>query len=365
MRTSKQLARSVFASLFMGCLVASCFHNGVEARDECAIDADCGEGFSCTVWACEAQKCVMKNAPAGAIADSSFEPPPCFRFVCDGDGSEVKEVDVTNKPSLSAEECHRYDCDADGNTVDVIDTTNVTSEVPGDCHKAICDASGAVMTSVDVNDEPANESGDCMKRTCDPNGNEIEIPDNDPPTAICQTFTCENGQAVGMPANQGKSCSNYGVVCGASGYCDACAAPDAMCTDPGPAANSHTLGQAFNLGDIGWCDENGYPVCDTLKSGMTSFYHYVDDGSGSFCVYDPYVRVQASAPVKLCEYFNCPNLACPAGTSSATLDGKAGCCVTGASPSMAVAPECYDIDVLITVESSAPSCVGYLLDFHT
>lgn len=48
-----------------------------------------------------------------------------------------------------------------------------------------------------------------------------------------------------------------------------------------------------------------------------------------------------------------------------SLSGSPGCCTEGAAPAMAINPSCVDSDVFITVESKAPACVSYLLDFHT
>lgn len=389
---NRHFVSSALAFAFLGILLASC-DAGPDITDDCTVDSDCGQPEACSTHRCEQHTCVEENAPAGALANSSFTPPPCHRFVCDGDGGQTLEVDIHATPTESTAACHRLDCDAKGDVISVVDTTVAPQDQPGDCNRARCDASGGVVlepnmtdepedypgdckrTSCDANggvifvpnpaDEPQDEPGDCMKSTCDASGNETQVPADDPPTAICQVYTCKNGQAVGTPTNQGESCAPHGLVCGASGQCDACPMLDAACTDPGPAASSHSLAQAYNLGDIGWCDGNGYPLCGTLKTGVVSYFRYIGDGSGSFCQFDPYVRVQASAPVKLCEYFDCPSVECPSGATAATLDGSPGCCVEGANPSMAIHPPCIDSEVHITVESKAPSCVGYLLDFHT
>lgn len=395
---------------------------------ETSFDCSSGEG-ACQQWACVQHQCVAQDAPAGTIpGDTSVNVPPCHRLVCDGDGGESVEVDPgATPPQDGVVPCQKAVCDATGQVVTVPDPTAVPpDDMPGDCQRPACDASGNVISTPDPTDLPTDSTGDCRKPACDAsgtptftpdpsdlppstpgdcksagcdasgnitytpdpsdvppdtikgdcltpgcdaNGNATSVPANDPPPAsACDTYTCQSGQAVSSPVNQGKSCGVDGFVCSATGTCDVCPAADATCSDPGPGAGAGSLASAYDLGTIGFCDGDGYSFCGALHARVTSYVGYVSDGSFSLCEFDPDVRVQASAPVTLCEYFDCPTVTCPAGTLPATLTtpaGLPGCCATGAAVEMQISPSCEDSQTYITVESEAGACTTYELFFHS
>ena len=308
-----------------------------ERQGECSSDGDCGSTSGCKAWRCEQHACVEENAPAGSLSKSSFEAPPCHRLVCDGEGDEKVELDTTYAPK----------------------------DTPGDCRRNTCNASGDVEMTIDTTDEPPDDPGDCMKRSCDAKGDFTEVPANDPPTGVCMAYTCMDGAPMGTPANEGVSCAPQGFVCGATGQCDTCPAPDAACTDLGPGAGSHSLGTAHGYGSVGWCDYNGSALCGAVAAGVTAYYGYQGDGTLSTCEFDPYVHVQATAPVRLCEYFDCPSVSCSSGSSPATLSGLQGCCAEGSVPSLKIVPSCTDSQVYMTVEPTGQECTSYELDYHT
>ena len=362
---------------------------------ECSQAADCGTETACKKWRCEVNHCVADFAPAGTLGSSEYQAPPCKRIVCDGQGDEILEIDTSNSPPDMAGDCQRFVCNADGTTSPMVDTTDVV-ETPADCKKNACDATGHIVQSPDPTDIPAdipkdckknscdangagikipdpadvpdNESGDCVQLSCDANGNTVEAPANDPPPAtMCATYGCQNGEAiVSMVMNQGLVCSPYGYSCGSTGECDTCPAADAMCTAIGPGVGTGSKASAYDFGEVGWCDFfNDADFCGRVGPGATSYFRYIADGSFSLCQFDPYVSATASDPVKLCEYFNCPSVTCPSGSTPATLDGFPGCCRTDTVPTMVISPSCRDSEVFMTIENMGSTCVAYEMHFHT
>ncbi len=309
------------------------------ATGGCEADADCGASQDCKAWRCEAQRCVEEDAPAGTTPnDPSVSVPPCHRLVCDGHGAATVEVDPSAVPP----------------------------DTPGDCMKPACAADGTVTSMPDPGDAPPDDlPGDCMKPACDASGNVTSVPADDPPTAACESFTCQNGQPTGTPANEGMVCSPLGFACGNTGMCDTCPPADASCTDPGPGATSHALGSAHDFGTIGFCDSDEITLCGALTSGTTAYFTYAVSGGVTFCDFDPFVFVQASAPVTVCQYFGCSSVPCPSGTTPSTLGGVAGCCIDGAATQMQIMPSCDDPQVYVTVDAKGASCTTYEVGFRS
>jgi hypothetical protein len=304
------LAGSGLLSVIFTALLMSCGDSaGQGQQGECSIDEDCGEAAPCMSWHCEQHRCSEEKAPAGSPAKSDVEASPCHRLVCDGEGGEKAEIDVTSAPP----------------------------DNPGDCMRSSCDAGGEVVT----------------------------MPADDPPIDPCMAYTCMDGVPMGMPANEGQSCASQGLLCGATGKCDVCLPPDAACTDPGPGAESHSLATAHDYGPVGECDASGSTICGALTAGVTAYYEYLSKSVNHLCVFDPRVHVKATAPVRLCEYFDCPSVICPDDSSPATLSGFQGCCVEGEVTSLEINPSCDDSQVYMTVESKGAECTGYEMDFHS
>lgn len=397
---------------------------GGQGYGQCQSTSECGLPGECSSWVCEQHQCVAQNTPAGAMPANPSVTAPCHRIVCDGNGGETDEVDPTSQPpqdsvapcqraicdasgnivtmpdathvppDTSPGDCQRPSCDANGNPTLVPDPTDVPTDVPGDCQTPACTAtgtptfmpnptdlppdvkgdckapactaSGMPSFTPDPKDVPADTPGDCKAPACDTAGNVTSVPANDPPPpTTCMAFTCSNGMAVGMPANPTASCSPEGFICGTDGMCNTCPMADAQCTDPGPGAAAHSLATEHDFGTIGWCDQDGFGVCGSLQKGVTSYFGYTANGGVTFCDFNPFVQVQAPAPVTLCEYFACPSVTCPLPSLPATLNGQPGCCVTGASSTMAITPSCEDSHVYITVSSQNATCTSYAMNFHS
>jgi hypothetical protein len=399
---------------------------GGASMDQCETALDCSSGGdACQQWVCEQHRCVEQNAPAGSLPGTSMTVPPCHRLVCDGDGGESVVIDpsvmppqdgvpacqkavcdamgqVVTMPDPTAAppddmpgDCQRPACDAKGDVTSVPDPTDLPADVPGDCRLPACTASGMPTFTPDPTDVPPNTVGDCETTTCDDAGNVTYTPDpadvpadiikgdcmapgcdaagnvisvdaDDPPAMEpCMSYTCQSGEAVGAPANPGKNCSTEGFICSTAGTCDVCPAADATCSDPGPGDGAYSLGTEHDFGSVGYCDDDGYSMCDALHAGVTAYFGYTSDGSFSFCDFDPDVNVKASATVTLCEYFTCPSVTCPAGSLPATQGGLPGCCATGTTLDMAISPSCSDTQTYITVESKSAACTTYELAFHS
>jgi hypothetical protein len=221
------------------------------------------------------------------------------------------------------------------------------------------------MLVPDPADLPPDMKGDCKSPGCDASGNPTTTPANDPPPMSgCMAYTCQNGTAVGAISPQ-THCSTEGFICGTDGACNTCPMADAQCTDPGPGANAHSFASEHDFGTIGWCNEDGFGVCGSLMTGVTSYFGYTANGGFTFCAFDPFVQIVAPAPVTLCEYFECPSVTCPATTTASMLNGLPGCCVTAASSTMIISPSCKDSQVYITVSSQNPTCTSYAMNFHS
>ncbi len=413
------------ADMVTGCSFPTTTPLTPEGQCQTAFDCSSG-GEPCKEFVCEQHQCVEQDSPAGTVPSTTSDGvPACHSVICDGHGAESVVVDPSaTPPQDSVAPCQKAACDANGNVVTAPDPSNLPPDTPGDCKKSTCDANGNVTFTPDPSDVPQDTmpgdcktstcdangnvtytpdpsdvpadtpgdckttscdaggnvvytpnpadtppptmSGDCMQGACDAAGNVISVPANDPPPAgACSSYTCQNGAAVAAPANVGMVCSPEGFVCSPTGTCDVCPTADATCTDPGPGAAAHSLATAHGFGTIGYCDTDGYGTCDTLQPGVTTYFGYKSDGSLSFCSFDPYVGIQASASVTLCEYFECPSVTCPSGSTAATMGSLPGCCITGAATEMAITPSCEDSEVFITVETQNPTCTSYSMGFHS
>ena len=402
MKRTMRLTSSLLSSGLAVCLWACLFPTSSSdepyyAGSPCSSDSECGTGTSpCRAFHCENRTCVQRDVPEGVTARSNSTAPSCKRIACDGKGNEITVPDATNLPEERAPVCRAYTCspageatlvinndpnrsdtghdckrtvcDVAGNPSSTPDLNDLPNDIARDCKRPACSADGQETTAPDPSDIPADREGDCRQPACDRSGRPTTvIDDSDPPSATCKSYTCRNGTATGVPANLGTNCSTgNGLVCGATGECDACPAPDAACTDPGPGRASRSPGTAYDWGDIGHCDSGGRTFCGALKTGETAYFAFRDDGTGIFCEFDPAIRVTPTSAVTLCEYFSCAEgVTCPAGSTPSTNGTNSGCCITTTSSggSMRIQPKCRGARVLMSVTSTA-GCAGYKLSFN-
>jgi hypothetical protein len=261
--------------------VGGCFAPAAQPQPECTSDADCSFGGDCVIASCNAGTCVSRDAPAGSIPSAPLATAgPCQRVVCDGKGNDKLEPDPANVPTEGAPACKKYVCDAEGHETTAPDPNNLPA--------------------------PGTTPGACTKGGCDDKGNETSVadPSNPPPPDACNTYACNGTTPVPTPT-PGKVCSSLGMACDAHGACDVCPPVDASCADPGPGATAHTLGTAHSFGTIGLCDGDGSTLCGALTGGEESWFTYTSCGSLSLCSFDPFVSVEATGTVELCEYFQC------------------------------------------------------------
>jgi hypothetical protein len=335
----------------------------------CTNDADCigTASSSCKEKHCRQNQCVEENIPEGLPSTRAAGELVCRRVICDGLGGERSVVDTTAIPTSGAPVCKKYSCSETGDPLLLPDPGASPADTPNDCKRATCDDSGSLVQTPDVNDLPTDTKGDCKKPACTADGKISTANDDaDPPSSTCMTYTCNAGASKGTPANLGKSCSTngYGFVCGASGACNACPTPDGSCTDPGPGAASRTPATAFNFGDIGRCDAGGRTFCGALANGQSAHFKYRDDGTGPLCEFDPVVSITPTGTATLCEYFTCPSVTCPSGSTPATQGSNPGCCITANSTTAAMRINyCYRANVQIAVTATS-ACTGYMLSFN-
>ncbi len=279
-------------------------------------------------------------------------------------------ADPSNLPTATPDACHKNRCDSAGNVTSLPDPTNLPIDTPNDCQKNGCDSMGNVTSVADPSDVPIEPVGDCLVASCDSMGNEVHAPGNNPPAAsTCDTYTCQSGSAVGSPQNVGTVCDTTdGFACGATGECNVCPQPNAACTDPGPGASARSAASAFDFTSIGHCDTGGRSFCGALAAGQSAWFTFYDDGTGPLCDFDPHIEFNAtSAGATLCQYWQCPSLACPSGTTSATsAAGDPGCCIAGPAGSYAgfATNPCEGMRSYIEVQAGSEACTGYALDFN-
>jgi hypothetical protein len=305
-------------------------------------DGDCYASSN----SCESVHCLASTCETDAVADGvpavDAESPPCQQIVCDGKGGTRTIAAPSNTP---------------------VDT-------PHDCQKDTCDSLGNVTSTPAPSDVPIEPVGDCLVASCDAAGNAVHTPGDNPPAAsTCDTFSCQSGTAVGAPQNVGTVCdTTNGFACGATGECNVCPQPNASCTDPGPGASARTPATAFDFTSIGHCDSGGRSFCGALAAGESAWFTFYDDGTGPLCDFDPHIEFNAtSAGATLCQYWQCPSLACPSGTTSATsAAGDPGCCIAGPAGSYAgfATSPCQGMRSYIEVQAGSEACTGYALDFN-
>jgi hypothetical protein len=341
----------------------------ITTGDTCSTNSDCYGGSDCVTNTCDLGKCVVHNLALGSVPPNPYiTADVCQRVVCDGKGNETVEPDPSMVPQSNGLYCQKAVCNDAGTASYVPDPKNVQPGPGPACQKYSCDDAGSGTIVPDPSNVPTGTALACTKPACDDAGNASTVadPSNPPPPDPCNTYACNGETPVATPANIGVVCSSLGLACDNAGNCDVCPAVNAQCTDPGPGAAAHTIGTAYTFGTIGLCDGDGSILCGALTGSEQSWFSYTSSGSFSTCDFDPYVSVQSTGMVKLCEYFQSTTLTCPAGSTNATdPDGDPGCCITTLNGSMAISPADDDTEVLIQIENLTNACVGYMASFHS
>lgn len=337
-----RVLRSTFSVLFLAFGSAACLFpfgdhddGGYDDR-ECRVDYDCGQSTTCRALRCVNDRCEQVNATQGTEATDSSTP-ACRRSVCDGNGGTTLVVDATMTPK----------------------------DVPNDCRRSRCEADGTLGGSFDATDVPEDTPGDCMRDQCSETGVDSRVPDDRdvPATGICNSYTCSSGVVQSTPINPTARCSDAGYVCGADGKCGTCPTPDAACTDPG--FGSRVQSAAHDFEGIGRTDSGGRTFCGAVPAGEAAYYTYYDNVTGFLAEFDPVFELRPQDDAKMCVFFDCPSITCPANTTSDTLSGHPGCCWDAPAGSFSARhiDFCERGRVTIRVTSEA-ACTGYELHFN-
>lgn len=388
------LAMLVLSAGAAGCQFGGTDPYELEPQPECVSDFDCrAEASGCVTATCESGTCKAAPVADGTPVASAGSRLQCQKLVCDGKGSTRNAPDPTAVPTDRAPSCKRYACDASGAPVLEADPTNVPDPSGTPCQRAVCDASGSATTTPDPNnlpvdtpndckaeqcdlagnvtyvaaptDLPVDRAGDCMKDTCGADGTFTKVVDDTdtPQPSTCKAHVCSNGVSTDTPINPTTSCSTAGYVCGADGECQTCPAPDAACTSPGPASRSQA--SAHDYGGIGRTDTGGRYACGAVPVGEREYYTYYDNNTGFLAEFDPYFELRPQAAATMCVYFDCPTVACPAGTTTDTLAAQPGCCWNAAAGSFTGKriDFCSGARVTLAISSTA-ACTAYEMHFH-
>lgn len=106
------------------------------------------------------------------------------------------------------------------------------------------------------------------------------------------------------------------------------------CLDNGAEPNDDEQ-QAWNLGNISDDDGDQDSISGVSDGAFDPDWYKFHGTDTSFKVVDPTRSLTASAPLRLCKFFNCDNgeqasFTCPSGTAAANSpDGRPGCCSMG------------------------------------
>jgi len=362
--------RKLGLAIILSASSAACiFGTTSTTHGECEINSDCKEStVACHETHCVDHRCVTSNTPEGIATTTSGLEADCRRFVCDGNGTAVPQIDVTAIPKRPPPPCKNWRCTTDG----VADLVNAPAGPPPDlfkdCQRTVCDGNGNATTEPDPTDVPADISGDCKKMSCSPDGKIAPSPDDtDVPqaTTTCTAGSCSGGVAGKTPRNVGMVCDATGFACSVTGDCNVCFTPDSACTDKGPTAPAHAAGTPHDWRGVGRCDDDGREWCGSVRAGETVAFTYHDDQTGALCDFDPRITFNPTGAARICLFAECPTgPSCPSGWTAASDGLFIGCCETvGAGATSARIDYCRASNVKITVTATDP-CVGYRLEFN-
>ena len=158
----------------------------MEGRCTCLSDADCNDGYSCTIETCGTDGTCRRTLDNSRCTNDN----PCLiNPRCLEPRSEVLETERLTG-------CVRDPLD---------DGTPLPGplQIPGDCNVIVCDGFGRQRTEPDNNDLP-DDDNPCTENVCT-NG----VPSNPPRPAGagCPGGVC-NGQGTCVPCNQGAACNS-------------------------------------------------------------------------------------------------------------------------------------------------------------
>lgn len=229
----------------------------------CVTATDCPGSDACGTRACNGGICQLTNLAAEGALTIRNEPGNCLRFVCDGVGNEIIEIDPENvrsdgdactedlcvddvpinKLASAGTQCGTNAnvlCTEDGvcagcttpdecgvdtdcvtwTCVDSVCSRNlqpigkeVANDFPGDCKKKLCNAAGEFPDTFSADDAP-DDKDPCTADYCGPNGEILHDPlpegakcdecrtcTKDGTCQACDTATsdCHNGACVPKP----------------------------------------------------------------------------------------------------------------------------------------------------------------------
>jgi hypothetical protein len=361
--------RKVGLAIALSAPSAACFWGTSTVRGECNVNSDCKESsVACQETHCVDHRCVTSNTPEGIATTTGGLEADCHRFVCDGNGKAVPQIDVTAIPRRAPPPCKNWRCTTDG-VADIVNApAGVQPDMFKDCERTLCDGNGNATMEPDPSDVPSSASGDCKKSSCSPDGTVLQIPDDtDVPqaTTTCTMGSCSNGVPGKTPRNVGMVCDATGFVCSSTGNCNVCFTPDSACTDLGPTAAAHSAGTPYDWRGVGRCDDDGREWCGSVRAGETVAFTYHDDQTGALCEFDPRFTFNPTGPAKMCLLAQCPvGPGCPSGWTSVTDGNFRGCCGTVGPGAMSARIDyCRAANVKITVTTTDP-CIGYRLEFN-
>jgi len=233
------LAMSLLSILGGGCVVIYGFDDFEKKPPvTCTVAADCPGSDMCGQRECNGGVCALTNLAANGALTIRNEPGNCLRFVCDGLGNEVIEIDPTNVRSdgdactedlciedkpintlapagtqcgtnanvqcteagvcigcTTAADCGEdTDC-VNWSCVDSVCSRNlqpigkeVANPVKGDCKKNLCNAVGEFPDVFAADDAPDDENP-CTADYCAPNGDVLHdlLPEG---TKCAECFAC-------------------------------------------------------------------------------------------------------------------------------------------------------------------------------
>lgn len=347
-----------------------------------ARDCDTGTLSDCTAAAPAAEVCDGEDnncnsaTDEGELCDDSL---PCTTDVCNGAQKCSNE--------LQAGSCNiGFDCYADGETNDTNACERcVSSRDPVGWTKQ--DASCAIDDDCHLIGTP-HPSIDCM--LCNPIlsvsswslhasrcyiGNacyEDGDTEGSNPCSICAIGRSQSSWSN----NTGESCDD-GNACTGTDKCQANRSCAGTLINDGNEPDG-TVGQASNLGGMSnECDDNGKTGSGKLAgSGDIDWYYMLGPDTWSTCVVSPHVTTSGGASLEVCMYIKCRNgttthgndVNCANGSSNAThgsLNGYAGCCLTGVNPTFGVGLDCdgtdetSDVYVRVSKLGAGRQCTDY------
>ncbi|MFO0616105.1 MAG: hypothetical protein U0414_26155 [Polyangiaceae bacterium] len=147
------------------------------------------------------------------------------------------------------------------------------------------------------------------------------------------------------------------------------------CLDNGAEPNQ-TEQEAWNLGNISDDDNDQDSISGVADGAFDPDWYRFHGADTTFKVVDPTRSLVASAPVRLCKFFDCDNgeqasFTCPSGTTSASSpDGRPGCCSMGGftiSDFQCGGSTLNSDDAIVYIRIDNPDnnpCPSYTLTYH-